>query len=342
MPVTTRRIPPYRAGLWTLALGLMVLVPARLPAQNPDLMLSQAERDSVLKTYHNTFPIWGRKAVERGVDLPKPVGFNLLGLYMDQGIEISQLGLSTGAKPIVPIDFITFGENTSTVASLNIRGDLWVLPFLNVYGFAGRAKANTTVKLATPIEFTSSVDQNGTYLGTGLTGAMGIKKNFAAVDVNWSWSQLDKLDEPVLGRVFSARLGRTFKLGGPKRASLWVGTMNQKFRSETNGAIKLSEAIPPETIEKIRSALQNVSNQPWYANLTPAQKRLVDEVVNRLLNSNAGDITINYQLNKDPADPWNMLVGGNVDFNKDWTIRGEVGFIGRFSVLLNAVYRFDL
>ena len=42
-------------------------------AQNPDLELSQAERDSILTTYHQVFPLWGRKAIERGFLLPLPV-----------------------------------------------------------------------------------------------------------------------------------------------------------------------------------------------------------------------------------------------------------------------------
>jgi hypothetical protein len=322
--------------------ALTLTVTGRAAAQNPDLMLSQAERDSVLKTYHNVFPIWGKKAVKRGFDLPKPLGINLIGLYMNQGILISDLGLSTGSNPLTPIDFIQFGDNRSTVYSANARLDLWVLPFLNVYGFGGRAQANTTVKLTAPLAFTSSVDQAGTYGGLGLTGAFGIKRNFVVADVNWSWSKFEKLDEPVFGRVFSARYGRTFKLGGPKRASLWVGAMNQKFRSETNGSLLLSEAIPPDVVNKIKGALMNVQNQPWYMNLTPPQKAVVDQIVNALLSSNPGNTTINYGLKKDPADPWNMLVGGNYDFNKRWTIRAEVGFIGRTSVLLNAVYRVDL
>src|SRR5262245_142822 len=218
-------------SLWALPLLLLLAASGDAAAQNPDLALTQEERDSVLKDYHNIFPLLGRKAIERGFDLPKPVGLNVLGLYMNQGIEITDLGLSTGANPIEPIDFIGFGTNTSTVYSANLRLDLWVLPFLNVYGFAGRAQANTKVEVSAPISFTSEVDQPGNYGGIGLTGAMGLKRNFIAADINWSWSDFEKLDEPVFGRVFSARFGRTIKLGGPKRASFWVGTMNQKFRS---------------------------------------------------------------------------------------------------------------
>jgi len=323
-------------------LALILTFTASAGAQNPDLMLTQAERDSILKTYHNVFPIWGRKAIERGFDLPKPLGVNVLGTYMDQGIDITDLGLSTGSNPIVPIDVIQFGKNTSTVSGVIGRADLWLFPFLNVYGFGGTVWANTTVELAEPVAFTSSVDQTGSTLGFGMTGAMGIKRNFLSVDVNWSWNKLEKLTEPVNGRILSLRYGRSIKLGGKQRLAVWVGAMNQKFATVTNGSILLSDVVPPETADQIRDQLENIDQSEWYQELNPLQQALVDQVVEKLLSGNAGDTTINYQLNKAPSTPWNMLIGSNIDLNKRWSIRAEAGMIGRTSVLVSAVYRLDL
>jgi hypothetical protein len=303
-------------------------------------MLSQAERDSILKTYNNIFPILGRKAIERGFDLPKPLGLNLIGLYVDQNIAISNLGLSTGENPIQPANFIGFGTNTSSVTTFNARADLWVFPFLNVYVIGGKAWANTTVEVTEPITFTSSVDQTGTYVGTGITGAMGIKQFFLSADVNWTWTKLEKLEKAVNGRIFGLRFGKNFKLSGTKRMAFWVGTMKVSIASETVGSINLSEAIPPETVDRIRDALETVEDEDWYQNLGPVQKGIVDQIVDRLL-SGGGDLKINYSIDKSIADPWNMLVGANFDFNKRWTVRSEAGFIGRNSILLSVVYRLD-
>lgn len=330
-----------RVGL-ALLLGAGLAMPVRAAAQNPDLMLTQAERDSILKTYHNLFPLLGRKAVERGFDLPRPLGLNVLGLYMNQNIDITNLGLSTNDNPLIPIDAIKFGSNTSSVSSISARADLWLFPFLNVYGIAGKVWANTTVELTTPISFTSSVDQTGHTLGFGLTGAIGIKKNFLSADVNWSWTKLEKLTEPVNGRILSFRFGRNLRLEGEKRLAFWVGTMNQKFGRETTGSILLGDAVPPETVDRIRTQLENLDQTPWYQALNPAQKVLVDQVVNALLNSNAANLRINYGLNKAPSDPWNMLAGASFDLNRRWSFRAEAGFIGRNSILVNAVYRIDL
>ena len=311
-------------------------------AQNPDLVLSQAERDSVLKTYHQIFPLLGRKAIEKGFALPLPVGLNVNSFYMNQGIALSQLGLSTNENPTQPVDWIVLGEAKSKVTSVNFRGDLWVLPFLNVYGFYGRGWATTTVPVTEPVTFTSEVSQVGLYGGVGLTGTMGIKHNWLAGDVNWSWTDLEKLDQPVRGRVLSFRLGKTWKLKGQQRANIWVGTSNQKFRTETNGSISFAEALPPGVADTLRSRLNNYQSSSWYQNLNPIQKRLADSLVAGIMRADLGSTIINYSLDKAPADPWNMLVGGTYELNRHWHFRGEVGFFGRVQGLLVLNYRFGL
>ena len=324
------------------AVALLLAMAAPLHAQNPDLMLTPAERDSVLRTYDNIFPLLGRQAIERGFDLPKPLGLNIVGVWVDQGIDIDALGLSSGSDPVVPVEAIEFGDNRSTVLTTNLRADLWVLPFLNVYGMGGIARANTTVEVTAPIAFTSSVDQNGQYLGVGLTGAFGFKRVFTAVDVNWAWTDLDKLEDPVRSRVLSMRLGRTFKVGTKNRLNVWAGTMNVKFATETSGSILLAEAIPPETLEGIRDRLENIEEADWYQALPPAQQLAVQRIADALLSGDYSDVTVNYQLDKAPSTRWNLLLGTNLDVGKRWSFRTEVGLIGRYSVLVNAVYRLDL
>jgi hypothetical protein len=36
-----------------------------------------------------------------------------------------------------------------------------------------------------------------------------------------------------------------------------------------------------------------------------------------------------------------VLVGANYDLSKRWTFRVEVGFLGRFQLLINPLYRFN-
>jgi hypothetical protein len=69
---------------------------------------------------------------------------------------------------------------------------------------------------------------------------------------------------------------------------------------------------------------------------------VVDELVDRLLAGDAQDVTVNYSLKKAPATKWNLILGANLDFNDRWSVRTEIGLIGRYSVLLGGVYRMDL
>ncbi|HEX5073026.1 MAG TPA: hypothetical protein VFW03_07475 [Gemmatimonadaceae bacterium] len=323
---------------YVLAGALIALTANVAIAQNPDLALSKAERDSLLAHYHNRFPIWGRKAIERGFDLPYPVGLSVNGVWASQNIDISNLSLSTGDNPVVPIQAIKFGDVTAPIFTANLRADLWLLPFLNVYGFGGLASVSTDVNLVEPVAFHTKVDQNGTYLGLGTTATMGIKHNWLAFDVNWAWTQTEKLSEPVRTRIFSIRFGRAQKLKGTQRLALWVGAMKQTLNSTTKGSIDLSEVISGGGDG---SALGDYQNSDWYKGLTAAQKVVVDAIAQRLQNADLSDVTVNYHLDKAVKDPWNMLVGASYEFNKRWQARVEPGFIGRKQLLLQVNYRFN-
>jgi hypothetical protein len=320
-----------------LIIAMLLTAPVVL-AQNPDLILSQAERDSILANYDYVFPIWGRQAIERGFDIPYPVGININQLYMNQGIDIPRLGLSVQDYPIQEVEFVEFDDADSRVTTVNGRVDLWLFPFLNIYGFGGEGFATTEVKIAEPIEFTSTVDQTGAYYGFGLTTAAGIKRNWLSVDINWSWTDLEKLSEPVRARIIGIRYGRTVRLGGRKRLAFWVGTMHQKLATETGGSISLSEALP----SSVGDQLENYQDSDWYQDLRPPQKILVDQFMERILGYDWGATKVNYDLDKKPADPWNLLLGTNFELNKTWHLRLEAGFVGRKQFLANLCYRLPL
>ena len=320
--------------LTLLLLSCGMSIPAS--AQSPDLVLTQAERDSILEDYDQVFPIWGKKAIERGFDLPRPFGIGFNAVYITQNIDIANLLLSTGDEPLEPFDVVQFGTNEATAVSGTMRADLWLFPFLNVYGLYGPGQANTEVEVTDPVVFTSSVDQGATTYGVGLTGAMGIKRNWLSVDVNWTWSDLEKLDKPVNIRILSMRYGRAFKVSPRNKAAVWVGTMNQKVELETRGSVTFEEAVPPE----FWSDIENLPNTPWYQGLTPVQQEVVDRLVQRIQDNRS--TPINYGIDKELSDPWNMLAGGQFFLGKSWEFRAEAGFIGRTSILAGFAYRFGL
>ena len=308
-------------------------------AQNPDLQLSEAERDSILKDYENIFPVWGKDVIKAGFDLPYPVGLNINTVYIGQPIAIDNLQLGIGDFPMQPVEFVQFDNAQSDVASYNLRADLWVLPFINVYGMFGQGWSKTNIKLKEPIALESGVEQKGVYWGIGFTSTIGIKKNFLAIDVNWSWADMELLNDPVRARILGLRYGRNFRLGGKKRLSVWIGTMNQNLESVTEGMVRLNEVLPGTIRDQLES--RDYQNSLWYRILEDYQQAKVDHLVDAMIAGYDNGI-VAYGLDKQVAARWNLLIGANLEFNKNWHLRVEAGLIKRYQVLLNLNYRFQL
>ena len=121
------------------------------------------------------------------------------------------------------------------------------------------------------------------------------------------------------------------------RTTFWVGTMFQSLKTGTSGSINLADVLPPG----VDTLFNNYQSTPWYQGLTPAQKTLVDNFVQRL-QGRLDTTVVNYSLNKKLADPWNVVLGGTFDVGRHWGLRAEFGFIGRKSFLWMANYRIGL
>ena len=312
----------------------------------------QVYTDSLKQVEYNyTFPILGQGAYSKGFDIPYPAG--IMGNYMwiKQGILIDnlQLGLKTDNQdiPLTPVDFINFGKNTNTSSVVNVRPDLWVLPFLNVYGIFGYGESHTEVNLIAPVELKSIVDQSIRTAGVGIMGAGGIGPVWFSVDANWTWNKPELLDKAVRVNVLGIRIGHTFTFKNKPESNiaLWAGTMSVKMNSDTKGEVRLGDAIPSETWDRRDEIVANYWD--WYNNEAgPGQKVIADQVLTPIvdrLEAADGDAIIRYGMDKQVKERWNGIIGMQYQLNKRWMIRSEGGIIGdRKSFLLSLNYRFLL
>ena len=302
--------------------------------------------------YDHTFPIFGQKVYQKGFDIPYPAGLMLNYIWMKQDILITDLSLGFTNDnqdiPSTPVDFIKFGNNSNVSNMVNFRPDLWVFPFLNVYGLFGKGTSTTDVTLVAPINLTTSVEQDITTVGFGVMGAAGIGPVFMSVDANWTWSKPKLLDEAVLVNVVGLRFGHSFVFKNKPQSNIavWVGTMYAKLSSETSGAISLNEVIPDfsETTDEIVTQYDAWKESPAYDDLTIAQKAVVtnvlDPIVDGIGNAN-GEGVISYGMNKQVKQNWNGLIGAQYQLNKRFQLRTEAGVIGnRESFLVSFNYRF--
>lgn len=304
--------------------------------------------------YHYVFPIFGQKAYNRGFDIPYPAGIMGNFMWLKQGILINnlQLGLESDNHdvPLTPVDFIEFGENTNTSYTVNLRPDLWIFPFLNVYGIFGYGNSHTEVNLVAPVDLKSAVDQGISTAGFGLMGAFGIGPVWMSVDANFTWNKPELVADPVNVNVLGLRLGHTFTFKNRPYSNLaiWAGGMRAQMGATTVGEVKMMDAIPAETWERKDEIVNNYWD--WYNGLDPENPRdarkiekadeVLTPIVDRLENAD-GESIIRYSLDKQVKEKWNGVIGIQYQINKRWMFRSEGGVIGdRKSVLISANYRF--
>jgi hypothetical protein len=313
----------------------------------------QAYTDSLKQVEYNyIFPILGQKTYRAGFDIPYPIG--LMGNYMrmDQSLVFDnmQLGLKTDDIdiPLTDVDeFISFGKNTNKSYSVNVRPDVWVFPFLNVYGILGYGKSETSVLLVEPVEFPTTIEQNLRTAGIGVMGAFGIGSAWVSLDGNWTWSKPELLDKAVRVSVFGVRIGKTFtfKKRPDHNLAFWVGGMRLRMGSTTQGQIALGDALPPDVWDRRDEIVSEY--WAWYDGLLPPLQDKVDntplpDIIERLEQAD-GSAIIRYGMDKQVKEEWNGIIGIQYQMNKRWMLRSEGGIIGdRKSLLLSLNYRFLL
>ena len=83
-------------------------------------------------------PIWGKSARDKGFDLPLPLGLGLTYSYIHQNMVVSDLVVEGR-----PVTGLTFKDAPTTTHTGVFRADLWVFPFLNIYGLMGETSGTT-------------------------------------------------------------------------------------------------------------------------------------------------------------------------------------------------------
>ncbi len=330
----------------------VLLLCLQIPARAQYSQFELKKKDSA-KPYPYIFPYLGKKATEKGFKLPLPAGLMINTFIGKSDIDINNLQLgfegTNASIPLTPVEFIEFGKNTATIKNINFRPDLWILPFMNVYGILGYTEGKTSVNLTSPVAFNAVADLKGYTYGFGTTFAGGLGKYFIVGDFNWTWSAMDILDKPAASSITSFRFGRTFPLNKQVQSNfgIWAGLMKFKLASGTQGKIQLSEVIPPEFWDKKDQFVADYYE--WYNSLgnSPAdqkKKEVADKVLTPIvedIDERNGSGTVSYSLEKKPSKKWNMILGGQYQFNPRWVLRTEFGFFGgRTQGLFSVNYRF--
>ena len=364
----------FLASLSTIVFG-QVFTNKEVGKKNADLIDSLKKSD-----YPYSLPILGAKATKAGYDLPYSAGFSAQYFWQQSDLVIDNLNVGFNNGPLYNLDgLVRFDKAFATASAFTVRPDIWLFPFLNIYGIFGKAQASTEVGFGVwipdPITNTdtkilsasTTVEFNTSTYGLGFTPTIGVAGGFLALDMNVAWTDVPQLSKPAQSFIFGPRLGKNFKLKKPGQTiAIWAGGFRVHLSSETNGSIALSEVLPPDFGTKVDDGIQKVGNaqqqvDAWWASLTPAQQanpvnQAKHNTANRVLArageilasadnaiNNIGTSTVQYSMDKRPKDAWNFIVGSQYQLNKHFMLRGEYGFLGsRTQFLVGLQYRFGL
>lgn len=339
-------------------------------------------RDS-MKTvvYPYVLPIWGEKATQKGFNLPYSAGISVQYFWQQSDLVLENLMVGFNNGTMYDLDgLVQFDKARATASAATIRPDIWLFPFLNIYGILGQASASTDIGYGVYVPDSNGnrkqvfsggtkVEFNTTTFGFGMTPTIGVMGCFLALDMNMAWTDVPQLNKPARSFVFGPRLGKSFNINREKERAfaVWCGGFRVALKSETSGSIPLTDAIDvSETQAKVDAAEVKIAEtqqgvNTWWNGLTPVeQKNPVNVAKHNAANAaleTAGNLvagfdqaastvstsSVQYSMDKRPKDKWNFIVGGQFQINKHFMLRGEYGFLtSRRQFLVGMQYRFGL
>jgi len=258
-------------------------------------------------------------------------------LWQQSDIIINNLQVGFNNGPKYNLDeIIRFDKAQTTTNGVNIRPDVWLFPFLNVYAILAKSNTSTAINAGVWIPDSSTwnkittidtkADFNATTFGFGMTPTVGVGGFFMALDMNLTWTDIDELEKPAFAFVFGPRLGKNITWANhPDRSlAIWAGGFRVKLNTGTTGSLSTSELFPTEEWgAKIDTGYMQVAESQqevneWWEGLTPLEQQnpvnkakyntanAALETFGNVLDAasqavtNAGSSTVQYSLDKKP------------------------------------------
>lgn len=183
----------------------------------------------------SSLPLLRSKFVADSVELPKPVGMGLAFLAMRQHYEMKDLKINGES-----VDFFRVNKAYGNDAIVMPRVDVWLLPFLNLYAFAGAINGELDMNVhvrdpdLTEVEFDLPLNfqYTGAYYGLGTSVMIAHRSLFTMLDGNYAKAKLDNLDAELIMYMTSARFGYISQT--KNKYMLWIGTMYQDVDQTLN------------------------------------------------------------------------------------------------------------
>lgn len=330
-----------------------------LPAMAAAQKTRQQIEDSLFfsRSYPYVLPVLGEKAHKRGYRVQKPFGIMVNTVWVEQSLTVDDFQVGFGnltqeaPRPeLIDIyQIVKFDQVKTHTNAWNIRADVWLLPFLNVYGLYGRSETtDVDTKMVQPFPLKIHTDASGYFVGYGTVVAGKLGPLFLSANLNQNYNHGNNLRNTMKISIMGFRGGPVIKF--PKRPemmlTLWAGAMHTKFHGETLGTTYTAKLAPdaPAEVDRMSQELDQ-----WYDGLNRLDQikyKLVYEALGNGLDGLKDGVQntyIDYSITKSMERPWNMLFGVQWEINDSWQIRAESHFLGsRWAGMFSANYRFGI
>ena len=267
-------------------------------------------------------PFLGQKVIDEGYDLPLPLGFGLTYVNANQSMLLTDLQVGINGREEEPFTFVSFDNANARNDTVQLKLDAWLFPFMNVFAMVGKLEGEAPMDVV--------LDGNGMLDHLGVT-CPGPNPACAALR--------DKTFTIPIEAPFS---GTTYGLG-----TVLAGGWNNWFVAvpmnityadmDTTDTEGLAKTVTPRAGRVFN--LENAGNLSLYGGGNYLDAELT---VRGQVGVPGTNFTIDYTIEQANKDKWNLLLGGNWDINKHWSLMGEYnGFIGsREMVILSLTSRF--
>jgi len=283
-----------------LLLILVILLSTLASAGDTEKNIKEG-RDSFFPMYRNELGLTSE-------DLPKPYGLSIVYFGLDQDVDVKSVDLMFASDRLNKImeenvDLIPDGAEVE-VRNITLKADLWVLPFLNIYGLIGRTEGTTRTTVDAVIDkpgpgaieidgIKLEMDYEGVTYGGGTTLVGAYRDIFLMLDANYTYTDLDITQGHMKVLIIDPRIGyRTSVL--ERELRLWVGAMYLKIDQKLKGNLKDAIGV---------------------------------------------DLPVTYNVNQKPADDWHYLAGASIEIIEAVEVFTELGFGNKDSIGFGMSYR---
>lgn len=263
------------------------------------------------RVWQHALPFMGQKVIDMGYDLPLPYGIGVTYASLKQDMEITNLQVGFNDNPVQPYEFVAFTNVNTDLQTPQLKADVWLFPFLNVYVNWGKVTGDVNLqvnldgdalldqlgtdcdKIIPPIEcivlsgktvsfpVTAPVDANPYGVGAVLAG--GWHDWFLTIPFNYAKANGNRTIISGHSTTITPRGGYVFNLENLGRLSVFVGGNYLKSRNKATGALTV-----PGT-----------------------------------------DIVLNYNIDQRNSDAWTGVAGFNWDVSPILSLEAEYnGFFG--------------